>query len=271
MEPQRTECAVLGLLLLAAQTVGAEQNATKGCNLPKIPLRITIWNFPPYVIVQNDSRSDPKLSGISLEFFWKLVEKCYKNCSKEVFQVNTVDSDEELIEAFETNATDIAFPITRQLKIELKDRLVHTSAGLTFQPLTVSQGYLYVVDAENQREQFLENAITSLFDDTWPMIVLILLLGGIAGSLVWLLVSSELSSFSLLNLSTFYLPPFWTCLLSTCLPSEPVYFLPVSLLNLSTFYLSPFWTCLLSTGVGWTISTRAYDSGDWATTHEAKT
>lgn len=181
---------LIGALFLAAMWAPQVMVHSNETCLPPGVLRVTTFHFPPYVITEESRDNQPQ--GIAFDFIHKVVTKCYKHCQNTTnFTWNVVNSEQELYSAIVNNKTDIGFPILKPLMMKLSDSdEPNLESALHFHRIIVSPSLSFIIDAENFKANILTSVLESLFHDIWPLIVCILLLGGISGILVWILVCS---------------------------------------------------------------------------------
>ena len=141
--------------------------------------------FPPYVM--NGTTSTEK--GILYEQIVRFVETvCLEiltndeppTCCMESLFVN---SSKELLRLIKEKKVDFAFPILTEMKKELKD-IPHATLIRAF----VATGCSLIVNTKQCESESREQLLFSITSQ-WPILACILLLSGIAGVVIWLLVS----------------------------------------------------------------------------------
>ena len=165
------------------------------CPIPEngLELRISILEDPPFTEFESG-----KVKGILGEIFAEIQKKCFlepPGCKSEsrnvTIRMRQFNSTTSFLSAIERNTTDIAFPITSSLKMDLSGDK-YFGPGLKFDVFIESSGYSLIMDVENFNRRSNEIVFDALLVNTWPIFVFTLLIAGISGIFVWMLVSTYL-------------------------------------------------------------------------------
>ena len=160
----------------------SDEGQTKKC--PEEDIHEVAVEFPPYMIIGDEGNGTILDSGIVLDYINDIFKDC---CKDEDARVEIEDLDEE----FESNSittglrkADIVFPVDEALEEKL------TTSGTTyaFFDIVHSPGYVLIGRMDQYNRKVKSLVLKSLYD-SWPTFVLIFLLTGIAGVLIWALVS----------------------------------------------------------------------------------
>lgn len=160
------------------------------CPIPRTGLSISILEEPPFTEFKSG-----EVEGILGKFFREISKKCFLNAQecKSVFKNDTIkkrlfNSTTSFKLAIDRNTTDIAFPITAPLKMDLSgDR--YSGPGLIFEEFIKSTGYSLIMDVKNFNQRSNDIVFHTLLVNTWPIFVFTLLIAGISGICVWMMVS----------------------------------------------------------------------------------
>ena len=158
----------------------SDEGQAKKC--PEKDIQEVVLEFPPYMILSDEENEATFDRGIVFEYIQSIFKDC---CKGEDARVETealhLESDCFMTEL---HNADIVFPVDEALEDEL------TTSGVSygFYDIVHSPGYVLIgrVDQYNRKVKSL--VLKSLYD-SWPIFVLIFLLTGIAGVLIWALVS----------------------------------------------------------------------------------
>lgn len=160
------------------------------CPIPQTGLTISVLQDPPFTVFNSG-----EVKGILGEYFAQIKKKCFRNAPecKSVSRNVTIperlfNSTTGFLSAVESNKTDIAFPITGPLKMDLSGDS-YTGPGLIFEVFMKSQGYSLIMDVKNFNRKSNDIVFDALLENTWPIFVFTLLIAGISGIFVWILVS----------------------------------------------------------------------------------
>ena len=143
-----------------------------------------VLEFPPYMIIADQGNGTILDSGIVFDYIDNIFSDC---CKGEDARIEI----KELNEDFESNSfttalrkADIVFPVDEALEREL------TISGISyaFYDIVHSPGYVLIGRMDQYNRKVKSLVLKSLYD-SWPIFVLIFLLTGIAGVLIWALVS----------------------------------------------------------------------------------
>ena len=165
------------------------------CPIPEngLELRISILEDPPFTEFESG-----KVKGILGEIFAEIQKKCFlepPGCKSEsrnvTIRMRQFNSTTSFLSAIERNTTDIAFPITSSLKMDLSGDK-YFGPGLKFDVFIESSGYSLIMDVENFNRRSNKIVFDALLVNTWPIFVFTLLIAGISGIFVWMLVSTYL-------------------------------------------------------------------------------
>lgn len=165
------------------------------CPIPEngLELRISILEDPPFTEFESG-----KVKDILGEIFAEIQKKCFlepPGCKSEsrnvTIRMRQFNSTTSFLSAIERNTTDIAFPITSSLKMDLSGDK-YFGPGLKFDVFIESSGYSLIMDVENFNRRSNEIVFDALLVNTWPIFVFTLLIAGISGIFVWMLVSTYL-------------------------------------------------------------------------------
>ena len=160
----------------------SDEGQAKKC--PDEDIHGAVLEFPPYMIITDEGNGTILDSGIVFHYIDDIFNDC---CKREDARVEI----EELDEDFESNSfttalsnADIVFPVDEALEREL------TISGInyTFYDIVHSPGYVLIGRMDQYNRKVKSLVLKSLYD-SWPIFVLIFLLTGIAGVLIWALVS----------------------------------------------------------------------------------
>lgn len=152
------------------------------------PVRISALNFPPLVEPSQD-RTKP-LKGVLGEFMTHIFSKCLLrdcNLTRSSVQPTIFNTTWSFLKSIQDGEADIAFPVTRPIKMWLSDD-DYIGPEITFQEFFTSPGYSLVMDVKYINKKANEIIVQSLMENTWPIIVFTLLIAGISGIIVWILV-----------------------------------------------------------------------------------
>ena len=152
---------------------------------PSLPVRLSVLHSPPLTLPHAGQEK-----GILGEFFFHIVKKCFVdkcNVTKDSFQDTLFNSTHSFLKSIADNESEIAFPISRPLKMWL------TSDNYSGPPLRIlefiaSPGYSLIMDVQIFNDKANEIVMKTLMTNTWPIIAFTLLLAGISGICVWILV-----------------------------------------------------------------------------------
>ena len=155
-------------------------------------LSVSVLRSPPFTTVSDSG----EVEGLLGEFFSQLVQRCLNRnpCEHPSNVINTtiVNSTEDFISTIRGNKTDIAFPISKPIKMLLSaddpDSDKETPP-LMFELFITSPGYLLIMDVGHINHRIIKLELKSLFENCWPMVAFTLLIAGISGMVVWILVS----------------------------------------------------------------------------------
>lgn len=158
------------------------------CPIPRSGLSISILEEPPFTEFKSG-----EVEGILGKFFTEISKKCFLNAQecKSVLKNDTIkkrlfNSTTSFKLAIDRNTTDIAFPITAPLTMELSgDR--YSGPGLIFKEFIKSTGYSLIMDVKNFNQRSNDIVFHTLLVNTWPIFVFTLLIAGISGIFVWML------------------------------------------------------------------------------------
>ena len=162
------------------------------CPIPQTGLRLSILQDPPFAEFTSEG-----VKGILGEFFAEIHKKCLLNAPecKSVSRNVTIkdrtlfNSTTSFLSAIKGNTTDIAFPITAPLKMNLSGDS-YVGPRLLFEIFITSPGYSLIMDVENFNRKSNDIVFDALLVNTWPIFVFTLLIAGISGIFVWMLVST---------------------------------------------------------------------------------
>ena len=165
---------------------GQAKNNSDGGQAKKCPekdIRGAVLRFPPYMIL-TDEGNEITYSGIVSDYIEDIFYDC---CTGErpLVEIHELEGDIES-NSFKTGLrnADVVFPVDEGLEEEL------TISGTShaFYDIVHSPGYVLIgrIDQYNRKAKGL--VLKSLYD-SWPIFVLTFLLTGIAGVLIWALVS----------------------------------------------------------------------------------
>ncbi|XP_067033794.1 uncharacterized protein [Acropora muricata] len=158
----------------------SDEGQAKKC--PDEDIHGAVLEFPPYMIITDEGNGTILDSGIVFHYIDDIFNDC---CKREDARVEI----EELDEDFESNSfttalsnADIVFPVDEALEREL------TISGInyTFYDIVHSPGYVLIGRMDQYNRKVKSLVLKSLYD-SWPIFVLIFLLTGIAGVLIWAL------------------------------------------------------------------------------------
>ena len=163
----------------------SDDGQAKKC--PEKDIHGAVLEFPPYMIITDKGNGTILDSGIVFDYIYDIFSDC---CKDEDAHVEIEDLDEE----FESNSittglrnADIVFPVDETLEEKL------TTSGTTyaFYDIVHSPGYVLIGRMDQYNRKVKSLVLKSLYE-SWPIFVLIFLLTGIAGVLIWALVSYEI-------------------------------------------------------------------------------
>ena len=181
--------AFLGILIhdvISQSGTGLSDNSDEGQakKCPEEDIHGVVLEFPPYMIIRDEGNGTILDSGIVFDYIGNIFNDC---CKGEDARVEI----EELDEDFESNSfttalhnANIVFPVDEALEQEL------TISGINyaFYDIVHSPGYVLIGRMDQYNRKVKSLVLKSLYD-SWPIFVLIFLLTGIAGVLIWALVS----------------------------------------------------------------------------------
>ena len=153
-----------------------------------LPVRISALNFPPLVEPSPDRAKASK--GVLGEFIIRIIRKCFlRDCKLNPSSVQTTvfNTTCSFLKSIQDGEAEIAFPITRPIKMWLSDD-DYIGPEMSFQEIFTSPGYSLVMDVEYINKKANDIIVQSLMENTWPIIVFTLLIAGISGIIVWILV-----------------------------------------------------------------------------------
>lgn len=152
-----------------------------------LPVRISALNFPPLVEPSQDNKTAPK--GVLGEFISHIIKKCFRDCKLTLNSVQTTvfNTTWSFLKSIQDGEAEIAFPITRPIKMWLSDD-DYIGQEMEIQEFFTSPGYSLVMDVEYINKKANDIIVQSLMENTWPIIVFTLLIAGISGIIVWILV-----------------------------------------------------------------------------------
>ena len=179
--------AFLGTLIrdvISLSGSGFSDNSGQAKKCPEEDIHGAVLEFPPYMIITDERNGTILHSGIVFDYIDDIFNDC---CKGEDARVEI----EELDEDFESNSfttalsnADIVFPVDEALEREL------TISGMSyaFYDIVHSPGYVLIGRMDQYNRKVKSLVLKSVYD-SWPTFVLIFLLTGIAGVLIWALVS----------------------------------------------------------------------------------
>ena len=151
------------------------------------PVRVSVLHIPPLIL---QSSSHGEIKGILGEFFAEIIKMCFiKHCNstRDFFNVTLYNTTQRFLKSIEDSKAEIAFPISRPLKMWLSDSN-YTGPDMYFEDFFKSPGYSLIMDVGNINEKANAIVMQTLLENTWPIIVVTLLFAGISGIFVWMLV-----------------------------------------------------------------------------------
>ena len=158
---------------------------------PQAGISVSILHFPPLTM----ARSSERIEGLLGEFFFQVAQRCFVGeCKMSESAITTTffNSTEDFMSTIRRNKTNIAFPITRSMKMSLSRRHKQDTesmpTGVTFELFLTSPAYVLIVDVENVNNKVSRQELNSLFENAWPIVAFTLLIAGISGMVVWILV-----------------------------------------------------------------------------------
>ena len=160
-----------------------DRNEGQAKKCPEKDIRGVVLQFPPYMILTNEG-NETIFSGIVFDYIADTFEDC---CKDEVASVGIdyldVDIESDSITT-ELREADVVFPVDEALE----EDLTISEISYAFYDIVHSPGYVLIgrIDQYNRKVKGL--VLKSLYD-SWPIFVLTFLLTGIAGVLIWALVS----------------------------------------------------------------------------------
>ena len=158
----------------------SDEGQAKKC--PEEDIHGAVLEFPPYMITTDERNGTILDSGIVFDYIDDIFNVC---CKGEDARVETealhLESDYFLTELHDA---DIVFPVDEALE----DELTTSGVSYAFYDIVHSPGYVLIGRMDQYNRKVRSLVLKSLYD-SWPIFVLIFLLTGIAGVLIWALVS----------------------------------------------------------------------------------
>ena len=158
---------------------------------PQAGISVSILHFPPLTMAHPSGQ----MEGLLGEFFSQIAKRCFDGeckMSKSAITTTFFNSTENFMSTIRGNKTNIAFPITRSMKMSLSRRHnINTESSptlVTFELFLTSPAYVLIVDVENVNNKVSRQELNSLFENAWPIVTFTLLIAGISGMVVWILV-----------------------------------------------------------------------------------
>ena len=143
---------------------------------------IALLDFPPYIM---NSNLEKGLMYDKIEWFVDVTCFNKEENDPEVCKMVPiyVRSWLEMVDLMKTKRVDFAFPIQTDAKEALKDE-----PDVTLIRAFVSSGCSLIINMKQCQEESREELFTSITSQ-WPILVVMILLSGISGIIIWLLVS----------------------------------------------------------------------------------
>ena len=158
----------------------SDEGQAKKC--PDKDIQEVVLEFPPYMILSDEENEATFDRGIVFEYIQSIFKDC---CKGEDARVETealhLESDYFMTELHDA---DIVFPVDEALE----DELTTSGVSYAFYDIVHSPGYV-LIDRMDQYNRKVKSLVLKSLYDSWPIFVLIFLLTGIAGVLIWALVS----------------------------------------------------------------------------------
>ena len=158
----------------------SDEGQAKKC--PEKDIQEVVLEFPPYMILSDEENEATFDRGIVFEYIQAIFKDC---CKGEDARVETkalhLESHYFLTELHDA---DIVFPVDEALE----DELTTSGVSYAFYDIVHSPGYVLIGRMDQYNRKVRSLVLKSLYD-SWPIFVLIFLLTGIAGVLIWALVS----------------------------------------------------------------------------------
>lgn len=150
-------------------------------------VNVSVLALPPFAMLPSSGEG----KGILGDFFHRIVQNCVlKQCNLTIdsIQVTTFNNTRNLKESLETGKAEIAFPLSRPLKMMLSGE-DYVGPALILEQLIKSPGYSLIMDVGIFNGKANDIVLTRMLQNIWPIIVFTILLAGISGICVWILVS----------------------------------------------------------------------------------
>ena len=149
---------------------------------PPLSVVISWMEKPPYVMFDEEQGPSPgfKVKGIFQEIVYKGLQICTDIRLSEVNFAEKADNLRQLDETIVKKEADLALPV--------QGNEDGSYGGHTYVEVLKSPGVVFIVDKQ-QTLKHLRKRVLQAMKDTWPVIILTLLLAGFAGILIWGLVS----------------------------------------------------------------------------------
>ena len=161
----------------------SDEGQAKKC--PEKDIQEVVLEFPPYMILSDEENEATFDRGIVFEYIQAIFKDC---CKDEDARVETkalhLESHYFLTELHDA---DIVFPVDEALE----DELTTSGVSYAFYDIVHSPGYVLIGRMDQYNRKVKSLVLKSLYE-SWPIFVLIFLLTGIAGVLIWALVSYEI-------------------------------------------------------------------------------
>ena len=159
-----------------------------GC--PTINVPAVMLSFPPYVILTEEESGDILGSGIAFDYIVDSFRGCCENSETDdtaLDMLNGFNTDNDLNSSQEAflNA-DVIFPVTESLETQL----MFSGISYSFHDIVKSPGYVLIGRIDHYNRKARRLVLDSLFD-SWSIFAMTFLLAGIAGIIIWALVSSR--------------------------------------------------------------------------------
>ena len=161
----------------------SDEGQAKKC--PEKDIQEAVLEFPPYMILPDEENEATLDSGIVFDYIQAIFKDCCKGDDVHV-ETEALDLESDYFMTGLRDA-DIVFPVDEALE----DNLTTSGISYAFYDVVHSPGYVLIGRMDQYNRKVKSLVLKSLYD-SWPIFVLIFLLTGIAGVLIWALVSYEI-------------------------------------------------------------------------------
>ncbi|XP_074621769.1 uncharacterized protein LOC141880217 [Acropora palmata] len=156
----------------------SDEGQAKKC--PEKNIHEVVLEFPPYMLLPDEENEATLDRGIVFDYIQAIFKDCCKGEDARV-ETEALDLESDYVMT-ELRDADIVFPVHEALE----DELTTSGVSYAFYDIVHSPGYVLIGRMDQYNRKVKSLVLKSLYD-CWPMFVLIFLLTGIAGVLIWAL------------------------------------------------------------------------------------